>query len=255
MNDPLSFLTSSSARSRVLLALDAEGKLVREELYGRIDASRRTVKRALSALDDRGYVADNGGTYRPTALGRAVANAHRAYVERTDRAERLAPFLSRVDPDEFDLDLEQLGNVEVVAGDEAAPLAAFDRFAELRAAADTVRMVSPVVQAESVAQVAAHAGTDTDTFSFEVVLAADAVDAAREEYGEKFRETLGADEFATYRYEGEVPFVVAVLDDVTAFAVSENGRPSVLVLSESDAAREWANETFERFRERATRLA
>jgi len=253
MNDPLSFLTSSSARSRVLLALDAEGKLVREELYGRIDASRRTVKRALSALGDRGYVTDNGGTYRTTALGRTVANAHRAYVERTERAERLAPFLSRVDPDEFDLDLEGLGDVEVVVGDEAAPFAAFDRFAELRAAADTVRMVSPVVQAESIAQVAAHAGTDA--FSFDVVLAADAVDAAREEYGEKFRETLGADEFATYRYEGEVPFVVAVLDDVTAFAVSENGRPSVLVLSESDAAREWANETFERFRERATRLA
>lgn len=253
MDDALSFLSSSSARARVLLTLDAEGELDREDLYDRLDASRRTVKRALAALNERGYIADNGGTYRPTALGRAVADAHRTYVERTERAEHLAPFLSRVDPEDFDLDPEQLADAEVVVGDKAAPLAAFDKFAELRVAADTVRMVSPVVQAESIAQVAAHAGTGT--FSFDVVLAADAVDAAREEYGDDFRETLAADEFATYRYEGDVPFVVAVLDDVAAFAVSENGRPHALVLSESDAAREWANEAFERFRERATRLA
>ncbi len=250
--DTLSFLSASAARSEVLLALDAEGEMGRDRLYDRLDASRRTVKRALSALDERGYLVGEKGTYRPTALGRTVADAHRAYVERTERAERLAPLLSRVDADDFDLDPAHLANAEVVVGDDAAPLAALDRFVELRGAATSVGLLAPTVQAKSIRQSAER--TRNGDVAFEAVLPGDVLDAAREEYTEAHDAAMDADSFSAFRYDGDVPFMLATLDDTVALGVTENGVPHAIVVSENEAVREWAEATFRRFREAATSL-
>lgn len=255
-DDTISFLTASTTRARALRALASEGELARDELYDRLDASRRTVKRALAALSERGFVAcgPGGERYRLTSLGDSIAAAYRSCIERTATAERLAPFLSRVDADAFDLDVAALADAEVVVATDAAPFAPLDRFLELRANARSVRVLSPLVQAQSLSRAAERVGDDE--FRFAAVVSADAVDAARStpEYERAFRETLGADSFETYRYEGTVPFVVALIDGTVALGVTEGETPHALVLSENERAREWATATFERYRDAATTL-
>jgi predicted transcriptional regulator len=252
-DDTPSFLSASAARADALRTLDDDGELTRDELYDRLDASRRTAKRALSALDERGYVTGGNGSYRLTALGESIADAHREYTERVAAAERLAPLLSRIETGELDLDPRALAGAELVVGDEGAPLAALDRFLELRADAAAVRILSPVVQAKSLAQAAEHAGTGG--MSFEAVLSADAADAARENgYGEAFRATLDAERFATYRYDGSIPFMLATLDDTVALGVTENGVPHALALVDDERVHAWAEDTFEGYREAATAL-
>jgi len=73
----LTFLLRSEARRTVLVALDVEEALGRNEIEESLDASRRTVSRVLGTLVEEGYVQNRGNRYRLTAYGAFAIEVYR----------------------------------------------------------------------------------------------------------------------------------------------------------------------------------
>ena len=59
--DSLAFLSQSTNRAEVLQLLQEEDGLDRYDIEEQVEASRRTVIRALDALTEHGYVEDGDG--------------------------------------------------------------------------------------------------------------------------------------------------------------------------------------------------
>lgn len=254
----VAFLAASENRVEALEALREVGQADQRTVGASVDASRRTVKRTLDALEDRGWVvAENStGPYRITALGDLVLDAYLDVVDRLAAADRLGPFLERVPADAFDLDPLALADAEIVVRAENQPYAPMDRVLAVRREASTIREVADIIQADSAGQLRerVEAGELTAT----VVLESGVLDAVSENdgYADEFEAALASDGTDFYAYEGDVPFVFGLMDDTVVMGVTDDvGIPDAVVVSDDPAVREWAEALFESYRDAATKLA
>lgn len=69
---------------------------------------------------------------------------------------------------------------------------------------------------------------------------------------EAFGALLDHEGATVYRYEGEIPHVLAVLDDCVWIRVDDRGHVRATLRVEDAVVRAWARETFERYLEAAT---
>lgn len=253
--DGLAYLARSETRPAVLAELDAADGLERRGLRERVDASRSTVTRALDRMVEFGWVReDDGRVYRLTALGAFVADAYERVREDLETAAGLSAFLSRVPDEAFDLDPRLLAGARVTEATAAEPLAPIDRVTTIRAESTTVRELSTVVARESVEQVRERA--DEGEAAHEIVLSAEVVESLTNgsDYAEAFEATdaAGVD---YHVHDGDIPFLLALLDDRVALGVvDDEDRPVVLVESTDDRVYEWAEATFEAYRDAADPL-
>ncbi|MFB6123154.1 MAG: helix-turn-helix transcriptional regulator [Haloferacaceae archaeon] len=252
VTDELAFLAQSRNRHEALSALRTTAPLDRYDLEDRLDASRRTVIRTLDALADRGYVTDSDGEYRLTAYGSFLAARFAEFADDVRTVDRLAPFLSHVSADAFDLDPRHLADADVYVADAGSPYALLDRTLQLRREATRIREVAPAVEKKSVEQLARRVrnGDDVDV---QVVLPESAAEAATSspDYREDHLTALRSDDVEMYVVPDSVGTFVGVLDDTVAIATAKAGRPHALVVTTDDAAVAWAEETFARYRDRA----
>lgn len=90
----IAFLSRSPTRVRVLERLLRDGECRRRDLRETLDASRSTVSRTLSTLEDRDWVARTEAGYRLTPAGAVVAEG---YLE-LDHGRRVrAPFREQIE--------------------------------------------------------------------------------------------------------------------------------------------------------------
>jgi predicted transcriptional regulator len=249
-DDAVAFLAASSNRVTLLGRLRTQGPARRRTCYELLDASRRTVKRTLSALEDRGWVRQTDDGYHVTALGDVVYVEYDRMQQTLSVAERLRPFLRNVPGDAFDLDLRHLADAEVVFAEDSSPYAPMDRALEFRRGSSRLRELSSVVARDSVAQLTERLDEE-DQFDVEVVLSADAVESARanDDYASDFGDHRTADALSMYVYEGTLPFLLTIGDESVALgATDESGVPAALVVSDADRVRSWASDVYERYR-------
>jgi hypothetical protein len=58
-----------------------------------------------------------------------------------------------------------------------------------------------------------------------------------------------------YEYDGPIPFVLAVADDVTMLAPTDDqGVPTTLIETENETVRSWAEATLDDYRDRARKV-
>lgn len=256
-NGAVSFLAGSENRVETLRAVRRNEVVEQREIAATLDASRRTVKRSLNDLEERGWViSENGpGAWRISALGDVVLDAYLDVVERLEPATHLAPFLGRIPPETFDLDLRTLVDAELVVSAENRPYAPMDRVLEVRRNAGTIREVVNIVQADSASQLRQR--VENGDLEAEVVLEAGVLDAiaTNDGYAEEFEAALAADGVTFYAYEGSVPYVLGLMDDTVLLGVNdERGMPEAVVVSEADEVRAWAESRFEAYRDDAEEL-
>ncbi len=245
------FLAGSENRVETLVALRDAGVADQRSIAESVEASRRTVKRTLDALEERGWVvAENStGPYRVTALGELVLDAYLDVIDRLSAADRLGHFLQRIPTNEFDLDPLALEDAEVVVREENQPYAPMDRVLEVRRDASTIREVADIVQADSAAQLRER--VENGELTATVVLEASVLDAVEKNdgYAEEFDAALASDGATFYKYEGDVPFVFGLMDETVVMGVTdEMGIPDAVVVSDAPAVRDWAERRFEAFR-------
>lgn len=256
-NGAVSFLAASENRVEALVALRESGPTDQRSVAESVDASRRTVKRTLVALEERGWIVSvaGSGEYRISALGTLVLDAYLDVMERLSAADQLGAFLEHVPAEQFDLDPLALADAEVVTRGENQPYAPMDRVLEVRRNASHIREVVDIIQADSAGQLRER--VVAGELEAEVVLEAGVLDAVAEHdgYAEEFEAALAADNVTFHVFEGEVPFVFGLMDDVVVMGVTdEMGMPDTVVVSDDPVVRKWAENRFESYRERADRL-
>lgn len=246
------FLAVSENRRDVLRAVCGEGPLPREAIERRLDASRRTVKRALDALAEHNYVEREEEEYRPTALGSHVCSAYASMEESLALSERLEPVLGRIPDGAFDLDPGHLAGATVRTAEEGGPYRILERVLELRREATRIRELSSVVEERSVHQLRDRldSGADLDV---EFVLTADAAERASEveTYESPHRAILESDATSGYVYDGSFPFVLGIFDETVVLGVDGGDLPHAMVESDDPDVRAWAEETFAEYRRAA----
>lgn len=258
MHEWIQYLARSDTRVSLLEAL-ADGPRTRRELVDRLDVARTTLSRNLDRMAEFGWVeaGANGQTCRLTALGAHVHRAVDDLLADVGTGDDLEPFLSRVPADAFDLDPRLLGDADLVEATSERPLAPVERAMELRAGSTTLREFATVVMRESAAQVHERVREADPSATIEVVLDADVAATMREdpEYRDSL-ETMAGAEAIDYYVHGELPYLLALLDDrVLLGVVDERGTPLALVESGDDRVYDWAEDTFEAYREAASRLS
>jgi predicted transcriptional regulator len=242
----LEYLAASSVRPDVLAVLREHGLLSLRDLADNVSASRRTVKRTLSAMESRGWVRKVDGGYELTALGETLLSAYERFRERSRDAIRLKPFLEHVPASMVDFDIEALVDATVVSSDDD-PTAITDRLVELRAGATRIREYTPYLLFDSVRQFADQVGEGQSAPDVTLVVRTNTPPQSSSEYVEGF-ETLVAASDADVRRRPDGPsFGFGVVDGCAFFGTTDaRGMPRALLESDASELVSWAEREFER---------
>jgi len=255
--DELEFLLRSGNRTELLLALAEAQPLDRYDLEGRLDASRRTVTRALDALRDRGYIREAEAGYSLTAFGASVAESYRESRRRVGLATEYRPLLEHLDTRGLDLnlDLELLEGADLTVASETSPFVVLNRTLELREGASRIRELAPGIEKRSVEQLAGRLRNGED-LEMEVILPPEAVETVRETEAFADGHAVARETDAIEFYVAPEPFsvFVGVMDDTAVLGAGEGGEPLAMAESDRPAFREWAEARLDEFRDAATPL-
>lgn len=248
--DDRSFLARSPNRGCVLDAL-VERPRDRADLAAVTGASQPTLGRIVEALVDRGWIAGEGGRYAATPLGEFVARAYADFERALATANELADVADRL-PTADGFDPAWLAHCEVVRATPSNPLAVTRRAAEQVRRADHVRILTRQAAPNTVEALAARLGEqEVDGVVSPSVVEVMAGDPEMAAGVRNFLSTEGV----SVAVAAGVPHVMAITDGrVGLGAPDEDGRPTVLLLSDDPAVVEWAGATFEAYRRRATPL-
>jgi predicted transcriptional regulator len=247
-------LVRSRIRVEILAALRA-GAATKYELRERLDCSRTTVDRNLEHLQEAGWIEQAPGGYELTTCGEIVVEQATAYLETVTAAKRLQPILRWLPRDELDIDVRHFADAEITTASDGQPMAMVDRHVQAVSRTPTARMVLPVASPQGLkAQVENFSLSE---LSVTVVVPPAIADAF-------LNDSQFADTIASMREAGaidvsvtekSIPYYLGILDDIVQIGVDEDGQPRGLLESAAEPVREWAEQTFESYKQAATPLA
>ena len=250
----LEFLSRSKHRLHVLRAL--REPCDRSTLRERTDASKPTLSRALGEFEERQWVTRERSEYRLTALGSVVVDGVDAALRALETAEKLTPLATWLPFEEFGFEVGRLHDATVRTETQGDSLGVLRRLGTLLYDAETVYQLTGVV---------ATSGIDTHRRAIEdhgqtlhVVLTADALVTIRSD--PDMRSLAGtvqaADGVSVYRYDGTVPYFLAVTEDrVVLAATDDSGSIRGLVESTDSTVRGWALDRWEAYRDASVAAA
>ena len=224
--DDISFLARSASRVRVLETL-AEGPYDRAELQAATGIPRPTVGRIVIEFEARGWVTHDGRHYRTSPLGSFLVTEFRSLVEGATTMQKLRGVIEWLPTDEFDFSLERFADADITLSKPSDTTAPVGRAAELVEEGDEVSILA-FGSAPSVIE-AAWRTTVHGNQSFEIVFAADTMDilVSDPDIGTWLGELTACERGSILRYDGVVPYNLAVIDGTANFAlVDEHGAPS-----------------------------
>ena len=253
--EDIEFLARSPNRIAVLDALCA-GARERSTLLESIGMSRVTLGRCLAELEERGWIERDGHEYALTPLGELVIRAFGMLRETVATTRKLDAVIEWLPTAHLGFDLTRLADAEITVPTSADPYMLIRRSAVRLGEADDVRVVSHAMAAETLE--ANWRATTEGTQTFEAVFESDAIAVAAKDPGMRahLRELLECERAAIYVYEGGIPYVMVITDDVVMFGLSDDeGTPRAIVETDDDTVYSWAEATIEDYREASRSLA
>lgn len=252
--DEIAFLTRSPVRVRVLHALRRRGPVDKRELRGLVDGVRTTVTRNLNALVERGWIEDGPEGYAITDCGRMIVDDLIALTESASLAVELRPALRWLDIERLGLDLRHFERADITTADSTNPYAPVEEQVALLRRATTVRTALPTVNRQILE--ACRRTARADGGDVEIVLGAAAVDRLRstDRYAELFADVC---RYCTvWEYEGTLPYYVGDAGDAVQLGTTDGDNLIRVLLrfDVDDDVRAWADDRFERFKQRAQRV-
>ncbi len=246
--DDIAFLVRSASRVRLLETL-ASGPHDRSELQAATGIPRATVGRIVTEFEARGWVKYDGRHYTTSPLGGFLVAEFRSLAEGVTTMQKLRSVIEWLPTDEFDFPLDHFSDAAFALPQPSDTTAPVERAAELVREGEDVCILA-FGSAPQVIE-AAWRMTVHGTQSFEIVFAADTLDAlvADPDIGTWIRELAGCERGTVLRYDGIVPYNLAVIDDTANFAlVDEHGAPSALIESTDEAIYSWMVSTVDAYR-------
>lgn len=254
--EAVSFLVGSSNRVAVLEELRS-GRRSTNELDSIVGVPRVTLWRVLRDLGERGWIHEEDGTYVLSNEGRLIYDDFEALLSTVEAAAALGDFVEYLPLDDLGFDVHRLAEATLVVpspSDPQGPIRVAER--QVREAR-TVRILSHAL-APGVLDVLHDRSGSGDLSSLDAVVTAEVVDAISIDPAS--RSTLGelvaTDDVNVFRYDGEIPHLMAILDDerVGLAVDDEHGAPKGVVETDDEVVLDWARETVDDYRESAERI-
>lgn len=253
--DAVSLLTNSPTRAEVLSkVVDGEATDVRG-ISAEVEATRRTVSRAFSTLEEAGCVQNGSDGYHPTVKGAVLLDAFESFRDRVETMRSVESIVANLPESAFDLTVDQLASADVIEAGDHSPYAILDRTLELRRSAERIREIAPSVEQKSVSQLAERIESG-ENVTAEIVIPESAIEAAKShpDYADDHTVSAASDRVEFHVLPEPVEFFVGIFDDTAAVGTMQEGRPHALAESDEQAFRDWAVDTFEEFRTKAREL-
>jgi predicted transcriptional regulator len=245
----LTFLLRSDTRRTVLVALDVEGVLCRDEIEESLDASRRTVSRVLKTLVDEGYVRNRGNRYRLTAYGAFAIDLYRDWRDQVELTEKYRPFLAHVDDDLLDVDVRLLQGADLTVSTDVTPYAALDRYLGLQNDSQRIRVVTPIIE-EGCLKNLERRLQNGDPFELEVIIPKAVIEQTRTKHREDpvFETIREAASISRFVYPGSIETMISVVDDVATFGAYADRELHALLESDAPELYDRATERIDAYR-------
>lgn len=229
------------------LAALREGPRTRQQLESALDASRTTIHRATTTLEDHGLLTREDGAYTLTPIGASVAREAVRFAERTTDVHRLAPLFEGTDCDGSEIDLEPFAGATVTTASPRDPYGPFRRFTSLVREADRLRWLD-----RSTVAPATHTEL-TDRFLDGLEAEVIVEPAVARRFGADnpdLADTLVDVETLDVYLHDDVPFGLVVSDERVGIGGydTQTGSLSVYVDTDGPEAIAWANALFEEYR-------
>lgn len=252
--DDVEFLSRSPHRVRVLETLSTEAR-TRAEIHEATTIPQATLGRILDDFQDRGWVAKCGREFTLTPFGALLATEFAGLLSTVETVQRFAAVARHLPVEEFTFDLRLLREATVTVPRAPDVFAHVRRTEELVGDAARLRWLTGNVFLDAIPQQRDLVFERNQTQ--EVVIAGDALDVAlsNPDTARVVRELLETEKLAVYRYDGDVPTALGIVDDVAVLVpYDDQGMPCALVETENVTVRSWVAGTLDDYRDRATRV-
>ena len=248
----ISFLTRSESRVKILTHLLANGPTTQRAFRDELSSSRSTVTRALSALEDRGWVERTGDACRLTPQGHIVADGLDGLVDLVQATDELSTFIEWFPYAEYDVDIALFRGAEIITSTDPDPYAPSRKHAAAVQRASEFDMLLPSIDlqiARTIEEPVVAGDLEVELLVSpgmeETIATGDFADALRTQIAAGGMTILVADETP--------PFYIGLSEDGTVQVGVEDdeGFPRALVESTDDGLREWAEDVYDSIRESA----
>lgn len=247
--ETISFIVRSESRVRILERLLHAGSATQRELRTELDASRSTVARSLSAFEEYGWVEHDAGSYRLTPIGSHIIEGVLELVETVRTTDELASFAAWFPFSEFELDIEQLQDVEITSHTDGDPYAPGRAQTEFLRTAGRFRGFLSSIDLEGTKLV--HEQIVNEELDAEIVVSPD-VERTIEtgEFAPLFREQIETGRLTVLVADGNLPFYLGVAADcsVQIGVEDDDGFPRALLESSDGSVSEWAKHVYREYR-------
>lgn len=251
--DDIKFLVDSSNRVDALIALREEA-CDRDELQATTGASAPTVGRILGDFEKRGWVNRDGHQYELTKPGVFVADHLLTFIDRMNTEGRLRNIWQWLPGEVNGFTLEMISEANITVGEPGNPYGPANHCASLYRETDRLRgfdaaLTAPHHFKELYVQI-------VDGMDTEIIFPPAVSETIASTYPTEAGEVLGSESFTLWLYDDLPLYRVLIYDDRVGIGGydSDSGVLQVYVDTDTPEAREWAESTFESYRQEARRL-
>lgn len=249
--EPARFLAASSDRVALLTHLRETTGGAPSTIAESLSMSHRSVQRNLAQLAERGWVEKRDGTYRLTTTGALVADEHATYLDALSHIEEYDAFFENLPDREHAPDPRWLRDATLITATAENPQAPVHHYVKSVRSfeSDRIRMLSPVL---SRLFHDAHATLALRGVHTELVLSATMIERARELNPAEFELVACLPVLDLYRHPDPIALGLTLGDRRALIgAYDERGQMRTCVDTANDAVLEWAEDLYQRYRERA----
>lgn len=228
-----------SRRHEILRSLDDTPK-ERHVLVDYLDASKSTIYKGISQLQEQNLIESTNNGLQPTLFGKL---ALRQYDELARTAD-LGDLLQSLPPDT--IHPSALVGAETVTPDNRAVNRHLARIETMLQEAEAIRGFSPAVSPEYLSVL--HQRIIDDGLTVDLVLTEEIVSYLREEYPAISSDLLSTSDVALFWTENELPFTLLLISTSektrVCIELGENGNATGLILNDSAESLRWAKEVY-----------
>jgi len=203
-------------------------------------------------MEERGCVRETVDGYALTAYGKRLLRNFVEFAERAESIHHLQPFLRRVPPQEFGVDVSHLEDARVTTASANDPYAPLQRQVDIVQTAREFRLCADILGRNLFEQICSRIADHG--CEGELVLTADALETFESEatFADLYAELTRTERVQIYEFPGTLAYALGIVDDSVQISV-EDDRNHVHALVETDASavREWAEERYAAYKQRA----
>lgn len=246
--DDIAYLARSEHRVPTLVALTARPRS-RSELWEMAGVSSSTIRRTLTEYEERGWITKHDYKYEATELGDFIASAAMDLIERVETEQQIRDVWHLLPGEENGFSVEMCTDATVTVADAENPYRPLDRFRSLIKETDRVRFVRcDVALIEPCLEEFRNQALEGTEIQF--IDSAAVVRRARASGPDAFADALDSGNVEIWVHDDLPSYGVGLLDDRTVVTGydAESGTVRVLVDTDSEAAKQWAESIYRTYR-------